>query len=72
MIDRGRIRQRDLPSAADSLPDELHPVSRRVLLARGIREQAELGLNLQGLHPPAGLRGLETAAGLLAEATLKD
>jgi single-stranded-DNA-specific exonuclease len=72
MIDRGRISQRDLPSAADSLPDELHPVSRRVLLARGIREQAELGLNLQGLHPPAGLRGLETAAGLLAEATLKD
>jgi hypothetical protein len=40
MIDRGRIRQRDLPSAAESLPRELHPVSRRVLLARGIREQA--------------------------------
>jgi len=68
MIDRSRIRQRDLPPDGDSLPGHLHPVSRRVLLARGVREQAELGLHLRSLHPPTGLTGISTAARLLAEA----
>jgi len=68
MIDRSRIRQRELPAGADSLPGDLHPVSRRVLLARGVGEPGELGLNLGGLHPPSGLSGIDTAARLLADA----
>jgi len=68
MIERSRIRQRDLPPAAASLPGHLHPVSRRVLLARGVREPAELELTLRQLHPPADLAGIDTAAHLLADA----
>ncbi len=67
MIDRGRIRQRDLPSGADSLPGQLHQVSRRVLLARGVRDPDELQLSLQGLHPPTGLSGVGAAADMSEE-----
>jgi len=72
MIDRSRIRQRELPTGADTLPGHLHPVSRRVLLARGVREPGELGLNLRGLHPPSGLSDIESAAALLADAVTNE
>lgn len=72
MITRRVIRQRELPSSAEALlrglPAGLHPVSRRVLLARGIRDAAELSLNLQDMHPPAALGGVAAAAQLLADA----
>jgi single-stranded-DNA-specific exonuclease len=72
MIERGRIRQRDLPSGGDSLPGQLHRVSRRVLLSRGVRDHDGLQLSLQGLHPPTGLSGIGSAAGLIADAVTKD
>lgn len=55
--------------AADAVgfPDSLHPVLRRLYAARGV-EAAQLSLELKQLLPPAGLRGIEPAAALLADA----
>ncbi|WP_436286243.1 single-stranded-DNA-specific exonuclease RecJ [Solimonas fluminis] len=55
--------------AADAVgfPDSLHPVLRRLYAARGV-EAAQLSLELKHLLPPAGLRGIEPAAALLADA----
>lgn len=61
MIRRVRIKRRKSePGAAD-----LHPVVARVLAARGLTEAPDYGL--AGLLPP-NLGGLETAAGILADA----
>jgi single-stranded-DNA-specific exonuclease len=72
VIARRLIRQRALPPAsgepADGLPAQLHPVSRRVLRARGILEAAALRLNLGDMHPPGALSGIDAAAQLLAGA----
>jgi single-stranded-DNA-specific exonuclease len=72
VIARRLIRRRELapPPAGqqDSLPAGLHPVSRRVLQARGVFDAAALALDLRGLHPPGTLSGIEGAAELLAEA----
>jgi single-stranded-DNA-specific exonuclease len=70
------IRQRELPPAAErllqALPRELHPVSRRVLLARGVQDPAALGLALRDLHAPGDLGGLAAAARLLADAIVEE
>ena len=63
-----RIRRRavsDSPALGD-----LHPVLARVFAARGIREPDELSLNLAGVLPPAGFKGLDEAAALLADAVM--
>jgi len=66
------IRQREMPPAAEhllqALPSTLHPVSRRVLVARGVRDAAALSLALQNLHAPGGLGGIVAAAEVLADA----
>jgi len=72
VIDRGHIRQREVPPQADRLPHRLHPVSRRVLLARGILDPDALTLSMQRLHRPDGLSGIDKAAGLLADAIVGD
>ncbi len=72
VIERARLRQREAASAGDGLPNELHPVSRRVLLARGVQDESALSLNLQELHSPDGLSDIDTAAQLLADAIMQD
>jgi single-stranded-DNA-specific exonuclease len=70
------IRQRELPPAAErlllALPQELHPVSRRVLLARGVQDPSALNLALGGLHAPGDLGGIAAAARLLADAIVEE
>jgi len=56
----------------DQLPRRLHPVSRRVLLARGISSADALTLSMQRLHRPDGLSGIDEAADLLADAIISD
>lgn len=51
----------------DGLPPEWHPVVRRVLAARGIRQAHELDASLSGLHRPEQLGGVERAAALAAD-----
>ena len=72
MIARQRIRRRETAAGIDDLPSELLRASRRVLLARGVRDASSLSLNLQGLHAPDTLSGIGRAAELLAEAIMSE
>lgn len=72
MIQRKRIRRREVAPGADELPRDLHPGSRRVLLARGVLTPADLALNLHGLHAPDSLSNIGHAADLLADAITSD
>jgi single-stranded-DNA-specific exonuclease len=72
VIERSHIRRRDVDHALDDLPDDLHPASRRVLLARGVHDASELTLNLQELHAPGSLTDINRAAELLADAITGD
>ncbi len=65
---RRKLKQRQSQAVSDTLPDELHPVIRRVLLARNITDQSELDLKLGRLLPPTSLAGIEQAAAILADA----
>ena len=60
-----RIRRR-APGRADGLPDNLHPVLRRVYAARGVAAAADLDQSLQTLLPVGSLPGVAAAARLLA------
>ena len=48
----------------------LHPVLRRIYLARHIASAEELDRSLEGLPPPWSLSGMDNMAGLLAEAVM--
>ena len=70
LLAKRKVRQRQTRSVADTLPGSLHPVIRRVLLARGITDEKSLDLKLGRLEPPAGLSGIKEAAEILAEAVV--
>ena len=70
------IRQRTIPARENSaeepcLGDDIHPVLQRVLLARGITRPDELALDLRTMLPPGNLSGIDSAAGLVAEAVMQ-
>lgn len=62
-----RIRRRAAVSVA-RLPDDLHPVVRRVYATRGVHSAQDCDYGLQRLLPPDGLLGLDTAADVVAKA----
>jgi single-stranded-DNA-specific exonuclease len=72
MIAAGIIRPRLIPDAAADLLQDMHPVIRRVLLARGVSDNAELSLELQNMLLPDDLGGVEKAARVLADAVTQD
>jgi len=72
MIATRTIRSRVIPDSAGDLPEEFHPVIRRVLLARGVRDADELSLAMQDMLRPDDLGGIEQAASLLADAVTED
>ena len=53
---------------SDHLPEDLHPVLRRIYAARHVSSAAELDYSLQGLLPFTSLLGMERAVALLAAA----
>jgi single-stranded-DNA-specific exonuclease len=55
-------------SASDHLPDDLHPVLRRVYAARTVESAVDLDYSLQGLLPPSLLGGMTAAVELLQQA----
>jgi len=63
-----QVRQRDFSEQPDALPADLHPVVRRILLARNVTEKGQLELGLEGLQAPGSLSGLREAADILADA----
>ena len=64
MITR-RIVRRTVTAVPAGLPASLHPVLRRVYAARGLRDTAELELNLDQLLPVSSLGGIPAAIDLL-------
>jgi single-stranded-DNA-specific exonuclease len=52
------------------LPDSLHPVIRRILLARNINDEKSLDLNLRRLQPPVAMSGIRKASEILADAVV--
>lgn len=61
-----RLQRRPLLTFGQ-LPADLPPVLRRLYAARGVLPQ-QLSLDLANLLPPAGLKGIDAAASLLADA----
>lgn len=59
---------RPVPAGDVTLPDDLHPVLRRIYLARGVRDAAELDLGSERLLDPAQLKGADAGAAMLADA----
>jgi single-stranded-DNA-specific exonuclease len=72
MIDSARITLRPSPDGPDGLPQSLHPVVRRVLLARNVREPGQLDLGMPRLHAPNSLSGLAAGSRRLADAVCED
>ncbi|HEY5775785.1 MAG TPA: single-stranded-DNA-specific exonuclease RecJ [Xanthomonadales bacterium] len=65
-----KVRQRQTGSVPDTLPESLHPVIRRILLARDVTDEKSLDLKLGRLQPPAALSGIQEAADILADAVV--
>lgn len=72
MIRPEQVVRRPLDSNADSLPEGLHPVLRRIFLARSIRGADEIDLALKRMLPPAGMGSIDEAANCLAHALRND
>ena len=64
------IRQRPEGSVSHTLPDSLHPVIRRILLARDVTDEKSLDLKLGRLQPPTALSGIRKAADIIADAVV--
>ncbi|MDO6386875.1 MULTISPECIES: single-stranded-DNA-specific exonuclease RecJ [unclassified Uliginosibacterium] len=61
-------RQADSRTARQLQDAGLHPLLARLYAARGIHSASELKMDLAGLLPPEGLKGIADAARLLADA----
>lgn len=62
------IKPRLLPADVSALPDDMHPVIRRVLLARGVTDPGEMSLQLSDMLHPGRLGSIDAAAAILADA----
>jgi len=65
-----RIVERPVPQRARLMLEQsgVHPLLARLYAARGIAVADELDTQLKALLPPSGLKGIDTAAALLADA----
>ena len=70
LLARRKVGQRQTGSVSHTLPDSLHPVIRRILLARGITNETSLDLKLGRLQKPSALSGIQEAAEILADAVV--
>jgi single-stranded-DNA-specific exonuclease len=62
------VRRNVEDDVPDTLPDDLHPVLRRIYLARRVRSALELDRSLERLASPDALLGISRAVELLAQA----
>lgn len=67
-----RIRRRPPVPAGSGWPDHVPPLLRRIYAARGAADPALARPRLAGLPPPAGMRGIQLAAELLADAIARN
>ncbi len=68
MIRPEQVVRRPVDSDPDALPADLHPVLRRIFLARRIRNAEDIDLALKRMLPPQGMGSIEEAAERLANA----
>lgn len=61
------IKRRTIPESDDKLPDEMHPVLKRVYRARHVTHAAALDRSLEHLTDPASLLGINAAVQLLED-----
>ncbi|GMQ97387.1 MAG: single-stranded-DNA-specific exonuclease RecJ [Gammaproteobacteria bacterium] len=66
------IQRRILDVSVDDLPQEMHPVLKRVYQARKVSGEGALDRSLERLHNPDSLLGIKEAAQLLAETIMND
>ena len=63
------IQRHPVPSVTDAeFPSELHPLLRRVFIARGARCSDDVDLSMPSLLPPSQLMGIDAAADLIVAA----
>lgn len=65
-----KLQRRAIETESDQLPASVHPVLKRVLLARGVYSQEQMALSLQSLARPE-FGGIQRAAELLAAAIVE-
>ena len=68
MISSAQVVQRPIPNIGNPFSSDVHPVLRRVLLARGLTSGSETDLTLARLISPQGLGSVKRAAERLAQA----
>ncbi|MGA9033107.1 MAG: single-stranded-DNA-specific exonuclease RecJ [Sulfuricaulis sp.] len=68
MSSGNKIISRRPPGEPGNLPTDLHPVLRRIYLARQVTSAQELEQSLDQLIPPAQLKEIDQATALLADA----
>ena len=62
------IVRRDITAVEDGLPDDLHPVLRRIYLSRHLSNAGEMQYSLGCLSPYSALKDIDEAVALLASA----
>lgn len=67
MVTKPKILPRDFNTDLDQLPPDLHPVLRRIYLARHVHEATQTENILKHLLPFDQLQGIEQAVAILAE-----
>src|SRR5690606_11733245 len=67
-----RIRRRQPAPAGSGWPDHVPPLLRRIYAARGAADPALALPRLAGLPPPGDMRGIQSAAELLADAIARN
>ncbi len=65
-----QVIRRPLDEGPDRLPQNLHPVLKRILLARGVTSESGIDLGLASLLSPNGMGHVEQAAQRLSEAVI--
>ena len=68
MVTKPRILERHISNGSDNLPADMHPVLRRVYLARQVSDVIQTENTLKHLLPFDQLKGIEQAVTMLAEA----
>ncbi|KGI78304.1 single-stranded-DNA-specific exonuclease RecJ [Oleiagrimonas soli] len=69
---RTTLRRRVCPDVRIDWPQDLHPVLRRIYLARGVKTAQQLDHGLASLTPPQAMGGLDAAVEVLAQAIATD
>lgn len=72
MVTKPKIMTREISGAGSTLPDDMHPILKRIYLARDVSDKKQTENSLQHLLSFEGLKGINQAVKLLAEHIQQD